>query len=377
MLTNYLDRATIALRQLGISIKQDDAPVLALLDRVADYDRTRVANIASTLVAATTFNASLRERISGMDVSTRYAEITDSFDSIREDAAAMLEFMADGKLDLGERVKLMWMRVSRGSIPDRFEKIRSKYLEVADAAHKQIEIEGLILEAYQDYRLAMKSAEVDAAEMKKVAGGVMDGKRQALASAIEALDKPGVEEGDRPRLELARDEAQRALQNEDKRFQIMTDIADQLKTAYNAAELVFARLNQYHGVKERLYERAVTFFATNEVVLTGLAASFTSSAGMHEATGAINAMSEGISAGIESHAKAGDANLQAALKAGYGATIRVESVRALADALVEFQSSSHAMIAELRQEAAAASLEVETITENSKRRYAELLMKVN
>lgn len=376
MLANYLDRAVSTLRQLGISIKNDNAPVLALLDRISGYDSTRVANIASTLVAATTFNEAVRERIKGMDISTRYVEITDSFESVRQDAETMLGFMEDGKLDVSERIQLMWMRVRRGSIPDRFEDIRRNYLAVAASAHEQITLETQILEAYQDYRMAMKSAEVDAAEMKKIATGVMEGRRQALADALAALEQPGIEESARPQLELTRDEAQRALQDEDKRFQIVTDIADQLKTAYNAAELVFARLNQYHGVKERLYERAVAFFATNEVVLTGLAASFTSSAGMHEATGAINAMSEGISAGLESHAKAGDAGLKQALKAGYGATIRVDAVRALADALVEFQTSSRRDIEELRKESADASNEVGNIVEDSKRRYAALMLKV-
>lgn len=375
MHTNYLQRSMDALRTIGITFNQEQAPVLALLDRISVYDPVRVTNIAETLTQATVFNAAVREKIQGMDFSTRYAEITANFDSIRVDAQKMVEWMADGELQFSERVSLMWMKVRRGSIPDRFEAIRTDYLRVAKSALQQIEAETLTLNAYQDYRLAMKQGEVDAAEVKKLASTALEACRAALIDANKALEADSIDPVERVRLELARDEAQRSLQDEDKRYQIITDIADQLKSAYSAAELVFARLSQYHAVKERLYERAVTFFATNEVVLTGLAASFTSAGGLSEATNTINAMAEGLNKGIEAQASTGGEQLNAALQAGYGANLRATSVKALADAVVAFQADSHNMIADLRKQAETTSTEIEGITEDSKRRYAALLQK--
>ncbi|WEK11219.1 MAG: hypothetical protein P0Y51_10785 [Candidatus Pseudomonas colombiensis] len=169
--------------------------------------------------------------------------------------------------------------------------------------------------------------------------------------------------------------ALRNLQDEDKRFQIITDIADQLKAAYGAAELVFARLNQYHAVKERLYQRAVSFFATNEIVLTGLAAGFTSSGGLAETTQTLNAMTDGINTSLEVQARAGGDQLNAALKAGYGSSLKASSVKALADAVLEFQASSLSLIQELRKESASAAAEIESVTEDSKRRFTALLQK--
>jgi len=375
MQTNYLQRSIDSLRSLGITFPQEQAPVLALLDRVSVYDSVRVTSIASTLSQATVFNAAVREKIQGMDFSTRYAAITANFDSIRDDAKKMVAWMEDGKLQLGERVQLMWMKLHRGSIPDRFNAIREDYLAVARSSMEQIQIETLILNAYQDYRLAMKQSEVDAAEVKKIASAELETKRQILILANAALEAVELDPADRVRLELARDEAQRNVQDEDKRYQIITDIADQLKNAYNAAELVFARLSQYHTVKERLYERAVSFFATNEVVLTGLSASFTSAGGLSEATNTINAMSDGINAGIEAQANTGGDQLKAALRAGYGSNMKVTSVQALADAVVAFQTESQEMIHDLRKQASDTSKEIESITEESKRRYAALMQK--
>lgn len=375
MLTNYLDRSMNSLRSIGITFPSQDAPVLALLDKVSVYDANRVTNIAATLQQSTVFNAAVRDKLQGMDIGSRYADISASFDSIRDDAQKMMEWMADGKLQLSERVKLTWLNLRRGSIPDRFEDIRKNYLAVAKSANEQIELEGLILDAYQDYRLAMKSAEVDACEVQKLAQAQMDAKRKALADAGAALENPDLEATDRVRLELARDVALRDLQEEDKRFQIITDIADQLKAGYNAAELVFARLNQYRSVKERLYQRAVSFFSTNETVLSGLAAGFTSSSGLAETTNTINAMTDGINASLEAQASIGGEQLDAALKAGYGANLKASSVKALADAVVDFQESSLNLIQELRKESSSASAEIQTITEDSKRRFSALLQK--
>ncbi|AZD46972.1 merozoite surface protein 3b [Pseudomonas chlororaphis] len=372
---NYLERSMSALRSVGINFPTQDAPVLALLDKVSVYDANRVTNIAATLQQSTVFNASVRDKLQSMDISTRYADIAASFDSIQADAQQMMEWMADGKLQFSERIQLAWLNMRRGSIPDRFEDIRKNYLAVAKSANEQIQLETLILEAYQDYRLAMKTAEVDACEVQKVAQAQLDAGRKTLADAGTALEVAELEAAERVKLELARDVALRNLQDEDKRYQIITDIADQLKAGYNAAELVFARLSQYHSVKERLYQRAVSFFATNEIVLTGLAAGFTSSGGLAEVTQTLNAMNDGINSSLEAQAKVGGEQLEAALKAGYGTNLKVSSVKALAEAVVDFQASSLSLIQELRKESASAAAEIESITEDSKRRFSALLQK--
>jgi hypothetical protein len=374
--TNYLDRAVKALRSIGLNLaEREPTPVLPLLDMVQQYDATRVMSIAATLQYASTFNAAVREQIGGMDISARYADIAGGFTSIREDAAQMAGWMEDGKLDMGEKLQLAWMNFRRGSIPDRFDTIKSAYLAVAKAADDQIQRESTVLTAYQDFRLALKAAEVDAQDVLLIATQALNQRKAALSAASMEVEKEGLDEPTRVRLELARDEAVRAVQVEDKAYQIVKDLADDLKTSYNSAELVFARLQQTHTVKERLYQRSVTFFNTNEVVFTGLAASFTSMSGLAESTNAMNAMTDGISQGLEALAKTGGKQLEAGMRAGYGRTVRAESVRALADAVVEFQSSSQNLIAQLRQESTLAAQEIATATEQGKQRFAALVNK--
>jgi len=372
---SYLDRAVNALRTIGVNLgNREAAPVVPLLEKVAKYDAVKITAIATTLQYSSTFNAAVRDQIKGMDISTRYAEITTGFNSIREDAEKMSGWMADGKIDFQERIQMSWMKMRRGSIPDRFNDIRATYLDVAKSANEQIQRENAILEAYRDFRMALKTAEVDAQQVLETATAELERRKTELDVANKATENVA-DAVERARLELARDEALRAVQDEDKSYQIVKDIADDLKTSYNTAELVFARLQQTHTVKERIYQRAVTFFATNEVVFTGLAASFTSMAGLAETTSTMDAMTDGINQGLESLAKSGGQQLEAGLRAGYGSTLKASSVSALANAIVEFQGSSLKLIEELREESTRTSKEIEAATEDSKQRFIALLNK--
>ncbi|MDD1140750.1 MULTISPECIES: merozoite surface protein 3b [Pseudomonas] len=377
-MTNYLERALTGLRTIGINLFQPvhDAPVLVLLDRVAQYDNSKVTAIASVLQQSTAFNSMVREQIEGMDISTRFMDITQRFTSIREDASSMAEWMDDGRLDTLEKLKLNWMNLRRGSIPSRFNDIRESYLQVCKSANDQIARESVVLEAYMDFRMAMKAAEVDAQQVLAVAGKALEQRTQALndASALVSAAETS-EPARRASLELQRDEAVRALQDEDKRYQIVKDIADDLKVGYNTAEMVFARINQVHVIKERQYQRMVSFFSTNEVVLTGLAVSFTSNSGLAEATHTLNATTEGISKGLETLGSAGNQQIEAAVKASYGSTIKVDSVRALADATLSFQTDMQSLTDSYRAESSNAARDIADAVEDAKRKFAALLSK--
>ena len=83
---------------------------------------------------------------------------------------------------------------------------------------------------------------------------------------------------------MTRDEHLRRVQDEEKRYQIAKDLADNLTISYNTSEVIMARLMQTTNAKERVYAQSVSFFSTNDSVLTALKASFTGLFGLHELT---------------------------------------------------------------------------------------------
>ena len=372
----YLDKAMNALHDMGLVPTDDDgqeAPIIVLLNLISELDEQRVAAIARTLDKASLFNDVVREQVQAMEIGERYEQITNAFNSIREDAKKMVEQIEDGHLDTFERISNVWMKVTRGDIASRFDKIKDTYLDVTASTNDQIQRENKILEAYQDFRGALKESEVLALEVLKTAEQHLASAKQDLADAMKTVEAfAGDDAAERARLEMARDEKVRALQNEDKRYQIAKDLADNLTVSYNTSEVVMARLLQTTTAKERVYAQAVSFFGTNEVVLTALSASFTGMFGLHEGTQTIEAMKDGVSKSLEDLADIGGKVQDAAIRAGYGPTIRAESVKKLVDAVVTWQSRSHEIIDEMRHLATENAQEIRQAVEQGKRQLARL-----
>ena len=371
----YLDQAMSGLRDLGL-VKEtppDESPIIGLLEKITDLDPDKIAVIARTLSQMSLFNEVVREQISAMSVGQRYEEITEAFNSIRDDAKGMVDQIEDGKIDIFERATNVWMKISRGDISDRFDKIHDTYIEVSKDTKNNIDREHKILESYMDFRGALKQAEVSALEVLKIAEGKLNAAKAELDTAAEAVKNyAGDDPAERARLELMRDERLRAMQTEDGRYQIAKDLADNLTIGYNTSEVVMARLNQTTNAKERVYQQAVSFFTTNESVLTALKASFTGIFGLHESTETLNRMKEGVSQSIEVLADIGGKIQEEALKAGYGPTVRADAVKKLVDSVVNFQEKSTEIIGEMRTLATKNSEEIRDAVEDGKRRMAKL-----
>jgi hypothetical protein len=372
----YLDKAMNTLHDMGLAPTEQssaDDPMIALLNRISGFDESRVTAIARTLAQSSTFNEVVREQVQAMEIGSRYEEITEAFNSIRDDAKKMVDQLEDGKLDTFERISNVWMKVTRGDIAQRFDKIKDTYLDVTSSTDDQVQREQRILGAYQDFRGAMKQSEVLALEVLKKAEGQLDAARAEVDRAMQAVETfTGDDAAQRARLEMARDERVRELQDVEKRYQIAKDLSDNITVSYNTSEVVMARLNQTTNAKERLYQQAVSFFSTNETVLTALTASFTGMFGLGESTATVNAMKEGVSQSLEVLADIGGKVQEAAVKAGYGPTIRAESVKKLVDSVVSYQTHSREIIEQMRKESTRNAEEIRDAVEDGKQRMARL-----
>lgn len=371
---NYLDKALKRLRDIGLMPqKSDESPMVELIKKISDLDEEKAVAIARTLNHTTVFNEVVREQILSMRVGERYEDIVNAFNSIRDDAYKMVNQLEDGKIDTFESLGNFWMKVTRGDIPSRFNKIKETYNEVTRDSRDQIVREHTILEAYRDFRGALKEAQVMALQILKKAEAELEGAKARLEEASKALEtNTSTDQEVIAKLELARDQRLRELQDEDKRYQVAKDLAENLSVSYNTTEVIMARLMQSNDVKERVYSQAISFFGTNETVFTALNASFTSLQGLHESTQTLDAMKEGVSQSLETLADVGGKVQEEALRAGYGPTIKAQSVKKLLDSVINFQDKSRTLIAELRELSSRNEEEIRNAVEAGKRRLVEL-----
>jgi len=373
----YLDKAMGGLRELGLAPDKTDssaAPIVALLEKITDLDPDKVATIARTLDQASHFNDVVRENVSGMSVGERYEEITEAFSSIRDDARDLVKQYADGKISTMERVGNVWMKMTRGDIAARFGKIKDTYLEVQEETDNQITRERAILEAYLDFRGALKNSEVLSLDVLATASGKLQAARERVQAAVEDVESfQGDDAAARAQLELRRDEMLRELQGEEERYQIAKDLSDNITIGYNTSEVIMARLVQTTNAKQRIYAQSVSFFGTNEVVLTALTATFTGMHGLHESTQTLEAMKKGVDQSLEVLAEVGGEVQEAAVRAGYGPTVSAASVKKLVDSVVAYQERSVEIIEEMRKLATQNSKEIKEYVEDGKRRLTKLV----
>lgn len=371
----YLEKAMNQLRDLGLVPESvEEAPVLTLLKRITDIDEEKAIAIARTLSQASVFNDVVREQVSLMKLGERYEEITQAFNSIRDDAKNMVQQVEDGKIDTFERIGNIWMKVTRGDIAARFDKIKNTYLQVARDSRDQIERERIILNAYQDFRGAIKESEIHALDILQQAEALWNEAQGRLKQAAETVGSfTGDDLAERAKLELARDERLRELQYAEDRYQVAKDLSDNLTVSYNTSEVIMARLMQTTSAKDRVYKQAITFFGTNETVLTALTASFTGLFGLHESTRTLEAMKEGVSQSLEDLADIGGKVQEAAVRAGYGPTIRADAVKKLVESVVNFQDRTTVIIAEMRKLATQNAQEIRDAVEDGKQRLAVIV----
>ena len=103
----YLDRAMGALRDMGLMPGSTaEAPINALLEKISDLSPDKIAVITRTLGQAQTFNEEVRNEIQAMSIGDRYEAITEAFNSIRDDAKAMVDQLSDGKISFMESLNI-------------------------------------------------------------------------------------------------------------------------------------------------------------------------------------------------------------------------------------------------------------------------------
>lgn len=373
----YLDQALGVLQKYGVLPQQDAPPQLTrLLEEVRYVDEPKVMTIARTVQYMQSFNAMVRDNVEDVRIGNRFLEISQQFDSIRDDSKTLIAQLDDGKISFTERVSNLWMKMRRGTPSDRFQKIAETYKAVTADTQTQLQKEAAIMEGYIDFRFALKEAEIVARELLEKQTATTDAARAALAEAQKAVDAAGSTDAPaKSRLQLARDQAMHAFQKEDRSFQLIKDIAENLQIGYDVGETLVAKLKQTHDVKDQVYRRSVTFFTTNEHVFTILGAVYTSQHGLHEATQAHEAMKRGVNKGLEDVADLGRDLERAALKAGYGSTIDPKSVEKLVQAITDYQVDSLKLVAELRKESEQNAREIRRVVETGKQRFQDTVAK--
>ncbi|MGZ8349488.1 MAG: hypothetical protein ACXWU2_05620 [Allosphingosinicella sp.] len=364
---------TNALRNLGIvPPKAVEAPINGILQRISDLDQDKIAIIARTLGQAGVFNEVVRDQTAAMAIGERYRQIARQFDSIRDDAKAMVDQLADSRIDLVERFRNAWMKVARGDIADRFDAIKVTYIDVTNSTKDQVNRETIILDAYRDFRGALKHAEVLALEVLRTAQGKLDAAKAELAKASQAV---AAFSGSEP-AERARHLPRRASAPHPGRGKALSDRQGPLGQPDHRLQHV----RSDHGAAAADHQRqGARLLAGRDVLLHQRLGPYRPQGVFHRDvwSARVDAVARGHEGGHveEPGGSRGDrrSGRRSRRSGRVRADHRADAVKKLVDSVVTFQERSLEIVNEMRTLSTQNSAEIRDALEDGKRRIARLV----
>ena len=111
--------------------KLEPAPIKALLERISDLEPDKVKVIARTLGQVSVFNEVVREQIAAMEIGERYKEITQASTPSATTPSAWSTSSPTASSTCCERATNVWMKISRGDVADRFDKIKATSISMS------------------------------------------------------------------------------------------------------------------------------------------------------------------------------------------------------------------------------------------------------
>ena len=365
------------LRQLGVtpgSVAM--VPAVSLVGELQPVDADRATRLARVFQAEADFNEMARAQTTGMQVGDAHTKIAKNFDSIIEDTRAIYNHLHDdGKIDMWEKIDIARRTlIHGGSIPNRFKSVRELFLDTTKRCQQQLEHETTIIEAYNAFRAAYGEGLVDALELQQSCLAHLNEVKtrgQAIVAAWEAITDPI----EKARKTLEKNQAVEAVEKADRQYQVATNLVNDMRVGQGAGDAVIEKLKQTHKAKTVVQDRAITFFGTNEHVITALCVALQSEKGLNERTQTLEELQRGTEKAMDILAEIGTKVDKQAIEKAYGQSLTPEVVGRLVDAMVAYQKEVIELTASARAKAEETSQAIVARTQAGQEELARLAIK--
>lgn len=353
---NKLHNARRVLSLVGINIEVDSLAQKATLNQIReleDLGPDEAAQLVEVVQHMNAFDELVSRNLNQMNVGERYEDIRENFESIIKDLERKVRG-ASGSRNLFDKIQDKLISWKRGDVKERFQKIKVSYESVFGDADKQIEHETAILEAYRDYREALRDSSTIAEVLKKRA---QEAYTEVKGNFVAANDEVDNAPADLDPLELAalkikRDDLQRELEKLDRRQDIASSLAEKLQVSFGISEAVMTRYAETTKVRDNVQRQSAMFYTANSGVMTVLAATFMQLEATNEQSQVLSEMGKQTSAMLNKLSQSGQSLnkiAKNATEAAYTSYISAEDIRKLYESTVEFKAEQNKMVKTLRE----------------------------
>lgn len=382
---NPLPKLKIAvegLRNNGVTVDAlnlDRSPLMPLAEELEGINNgsltEEIAGVVFTMMQAETFNDAVRKNAAAESTGEEYLEIAESFNSLHQDLKRQLYQAEKGRVSMKEKLGNKWMMVRRGDIQDRYKHIIETLTSVQLNAQKKIHATHSIMGAYEDYRGAVKEAMLQSERILEAARHDLDEAKATLEDANNQLNREDL--AHRGDWELQRDNLQRTWRQADRRFQLATDLCQNLTIAYHTSNAVMGKTLQIAQALERIWSQSVTFLATNSGTLTTLQVAFSTLKTTSAMTNAHKALKKGVDQQLKDLANTGTKIQMDAIREGYAPNVQAETLQKLISSIVDYSTRVVGIIEEARAESEANHENIKNIAEKGSQQVLEATLNVN
>ncbi|HWI57401.1 MAG TPA: hypothetical protein VNZ22_09255, partial [Bacillota bacterium] len=157
---------------------------------------------------------------------------------------------------------------------------------------------------------------------------------------------------------IAKNAAVEAVERAERLYQVATNLVNDMRVGQGAGDTIIEKLKQTHTAKIAVQDRAISFWGTNEHVVTALCVALQAEKGLNERTESLQALQRGTEKAMDILAEIGTKVDRKAVETAYGASLSAESVGRLVDSMVSYQKETLQLIAECRVKADASAREI-------------------
>lgn len=356
---NKLHKARRALQLIGVTVEVDSKAQAATLSQIRELEELgpeETAHLVDVVQSMNAFDQLVSDNLRQMNVGERHNEIAENFESIIKDLERKIRG-ASGESNVGrkwvDKIQDKLIAWKRGDIKERFEKIKVAYESVYADSDQQIVHEIAILDAYRDYREALRDSMYIAESLKLKATEARDQAGERLKDVkekMEALpeDATLMEQGP---VQIEMDEAQRAFEQLDRRQDIAASLHEKLTISYTVSEAVMTRYAETTKIRENVQRQSSIFYTTNNGVMNVLKATILQLEGTVESAESLAVMKEKSTKmlkKITDNSSALSRVAQRATEVAYEASITPEQLRDLYKKTVDFKLEQAQTVIRLR-----------------------------
>lgn len=343
-----LHNARRVLSLIGIEVKANSVAQAAALEQLRQLEELgpqETQHLIEVFQSMNAFDQLVSDNLKEMNVGERHSEIAENFESIIKDLERKIR-NASGGSNVGrkwvDKIQEKLITKFRGSMTERFEKINVASEAVFADSDQQIKHERAILDAYADYREALRDSMYIAEDLKNKATAARDEAGERLRKAKENLEAVPSDASvmQQAPAQIAMDEAQREFEKMDRRQDLAASLHEKLTISYTVSEAVMTRYAETTKVRENVQNQASIFYTTNKGVMNVMKATIVQLEGTLESAETLNVMKQkgaDMLKKITDNGSAMSRVTQRATEIAYEASISPEQLRDLYKKTVEFK----------------------------------------